>query len=575
MKEVSLRIRKERIRAARGEIPADLVLKGARVAHVFSGEISEADVAVHGGVIVGVGPGYQGIEELDLTGRFISPGLMDAHIHIESTMLLPSRLAAALIVHGTTAIVSDPHEIANVMGMRGIDRMIADSRDLPLDVFFMAPSCVPATSLETAGASIGERDLKRLKKEPRVLGLAEVMNFPGILAGDDAVLRKLALFSGRPMDGHAPGLLGKDLQAYAGAGIGSDHETTQFSEAAEKLRSGMMVMIREGSTAKNLRELLPLVTPLNAGRFCLVSDDLHPQDLMRHGHLEPVLRQAVSAGLDAVLALRMVSLNPAQHFGLAGKGAVAPGFQADLVVWSDLRRFEVERVYKNGRLVVREGRLLAPLTCTACSSVPQALSVPSLEPRSFQIKKQGKEARVIEVVPGQIVTKLLRERLPDAGTWVLSEPERDILKLAVVERHQGSGRIGLGLVRGFGLKQGALASSVAHDSHNIIAVGVSDRDLCRAVEVVRDMGGGMVAVARGRPIAKVPLEVGGLMTGRCLEELCFLTEDLAQAAASLGCTLQEPFMALSFLALPVIPELKLTDRGLVDVDRFELVSLFY
>lgn len=575
MTDVWLREMKERIKAARGEIAADLVLKGARVVSVFSGRISEKDVAVHKGVVVGVAAAYKGVQEVDLTGRYITPGLVDAHLHIESSMLLPSGLAASLLTHGTTAIVSDPHEIANVMGMQGINMMIEDSGRIPLDVFFMAPSCVPATSLETSGYSISELDLKRLKREPRVLGLAELMNFPALLSGNDEILRKLAVFSGRPIDGHAPSMAGKDLQAYAGAGICSDHETTDLSEAAEKLESGMMVMIREGSTAKNLHDLLPLVTPLNSRRFCLVSDDLHPQDLLRRGHLDHVLREAVSVGLDPAIALQLVSLNPSEHFGLVQRGAVAPGYRADLVVFSDLKRFNVERVYKNGRMVVEGGRLVAPLGPSESPFVSQPLLVPPLRPASFRIKRGGDEARVIEVVPGQIVTRACRERLSSGGRWVVSEPERDILKLAVVERHRGSGRIGLGLVRGFGLKKGALASSVAHDSHNIIAVGVSDGDLCRAVEEVRDMGGGMVAVAQGQTLAKVPLEVGGLMSRRSLEELCFLTADLARAAGSLGCTLEEPFMALSFLALPVIPELKLTDRGLVEVNRFEQVPLFY
>lgn len=575
MNKESIPALKERIKAARGEIPADLVLKGGRVVNVFSGALQEADVAVHGSFIVGVGRGYKGREEVDLAGGFISPGLIDGHIHIESSMLLPSRLAASLLLCGTTAIVSDPHEIANVLGMEGIHMMLEDSRGIPLDVFFMAPSCVPATSLETSGATLNAQDLAELSLEPRILGLAEMMNFPGVLSGDDEILKKLALFGGRPLDGHAPGLCGKDLQAYVCAGIRSDHETIDPTEALEKVQSGMMIMIREGSTAKNLEALLPVVNPVNSRRFCLVTDDLHPEDLRRQGHLDHVLRKAVSRGLDPVTAVQMVSLNPTEYFGLRDRGAVAAGYRADLTVFKDLEEFKVDRVYKSGRLVAEGGRLAEAWSQGQTLGACRPLSIPSLHPGLFRIKREGEEARVIEVIPGQIVTGVCREKVSSHGIWVISDPGKDILKLTVVERHQGSGRIGLGLVRGFGLQKGALASSVAHDSHNVIAVGVSDDDLCRAVEEVRDMGGGMVVVEKGKALARLPLEVGGLMSAEPLGALSPRIADLSKASASLGCAIEEPFMVLSFLALPVIPELKLTDMGLVEVNKFEIVPLFY
>jgi adenine deaminase len=575
MNEESIPALKERIKAARGEIPADLVIKGGRVVNVFSGTHEDGDVAVHRGSVVGIGSGYRGKEEVEIPRNcFISPGLIDGHIHIESSMLLPSRLAAALLVRGTTAVVSDPHEIANVMGMDGIRMMLRDSEHIPFDVFFMAPSCVPATALETSGARLNVPEIENLRKEPRILGLAEMMNFPAVLAGDDEVLKKLAVYPNAPLDGHAPSLRGKDLQAYICAGIRSDHECIDRREAMEKLSRGMMIMIREGSTARNLEELIPLVHSGNSRRFLLVSDDLHPADLFRRGHLDHLLRKAVACGLNPVTAIQMASLNPAEYFGRRERGAVAPGYRADLTVFENLEDFTIHKVYKNGRLVVDQGRLVGFPSVDTVSHFSPPLPIPFLHPDRFRLRKEGQEARVMELIPGQIVTRASRKKVTSCGGWVISDPHADILKIAVVERHTGSGRIGSGLVQGFGLQRGAIASSVAHDSHNVIVVGVSDEDLCRAVEEVRDMGGGMAVIGDGKTLAKTPLDVGGLMSRHSLTELTAEIEDLARATASLGCSIKEPFMVLSFLALPVIPELKLTDRGLVDVNRFELVPLF-
>jgi adenine deaminase len=396
-----------------------------------------------------------------------------------------------------------------------------------------------------------------------------------VLAGAEDVLKKLKLFAGRPVDGHAPFLRGKDLQAYVCAGIRSDHEAVDGDEALEKMNSGMMIMIREGSTAQNLELLLPLVNPATSRRFCFVSDDLHPGDLLRLGHLDHILRKAVSRGLNPVVALQLVSLNPAEYFGLRDRGAVASGYRADLVVFKNLENFAVDKVFKNGSLVVDGGNSAGFPPGKDVPSLSLPLLIPHLHPDRFRIRKEGEEARVIEIVRGQIVTKMGREKMASKGDWVIADPHRDILKLAVLERHKGSGRIGLGLVRGFGLKKGALASSVAHDSHNVIAVGVTDEDLCRAVGEVKHMGGGMAVAAEGKLMARTPLEVGGLMSKGSLETLTNQLRDLARASADLGCALEEPFMVLSFLALPVIPELKLTDLGLVDVNRFEVVPLFY
>lgn len=565
---------RKRILAAKKEIPADLVLKKGRVVNVFSGGIQEWDVAVHDGFIVGLGAEYRGNEELDVRGKWIIPGLIDGHLHIESTMLLPSRLAAALLPHGTTTIVSDPHEIGNVMGIEGIRFMLKESEQLPFDIFLMAPSCIPATHFETSGARLRASDLTELKNEPRILGLAEVMNFPGVLMGTPEVLEKLVLFEDRIIDGHAPSLMGYDLQAYLAAGIRSDHETCDRMEGMEKVHSGMMLMIREGTSAKNLGDLLPLVTPENSRRFCFVSDDLHPQDIRQRGHLDFIIKKAIDLGLEPVTAVQMATLNPAEYFRLKDRGAVAPGYRADLAVLGDLERFEVERVYKDGRLVVDNGELIDFPYEKEEHIELRFMNLAPLTVESFRISHQGGKVRVIALIPDQILTGMCYEDVKSENGRVVSDIEADILKLTVVERHKASGRIGLGLVRGFGLKRGALASSIAHDSHNLIAVGVNDQDLWRSIEELKIMGGGIAVTSNDKVMAKAPLEVAGLMSREPLERLAEQLEGVNRAAASLGCTIPEPFMALSFLALPVIPDLKLTDIGLVDVKKFSIVPLF-
>lgn len=567
---------RRRILAARGEIPADRVLKGGRVVNLFSGKIEEGDVAVLDGFIVGVGLPYSGKEEIHVRDKWIVPGLIDGHLHVESSMLSPSHIASALLVHGTTAIVADPHEIANVMGLDGIRYMLKESSNIPFDMFFMAPSCVPATHLETSGATLSPADLKKLLKEPRILGLAEMMNFPGVLMGDPQVLEKILLFQDRVVDGHSPMLTGYDLQGYLSAGIGSDHESTLPQEAIEKMENGMMLMIREGTSARNLDALLPLVTVRNSDRFCFVSDDLHAEDIQDRGHLDFVVRKAVRSGLDPVTAIRLATWNPAAYFRLHRRGAIAPGYRADMVILNDLNEFEVADVYKDGRRVVHDGQLTAlewhPSDSSFAPTGP--LRIAPLRPDDFHIPHSGGRARIIELVPGQILTRIRMETVPSVNGLVTTAPQNDLLKLAVVERHTASGNIGLGLVSGFGLQEGAIASSVAHDSHNVIVAGVEDEEICRAVEVVRDMGGGLAVVRGTETLASVPLEIGGLMSREPLQKLVPQLKMVKKAAAGLGCPLEEPFMALSFLALPVIPELKLTDKGLVDVNRFEFVPLF-
>ncbi len=571
---ISVDALKKRILAARREIPADLVLKEGRVVNVFSGEIQERDVALYDGVVVGLGRAYQGKEQIQVKGKWIIPGLIDAHLHIESSMLLPSRLAAALLPHGTTTIVADPHEIGNVMGIEGIKFMLEESASVPLDIFFMAPSCVPATHLETAGARLEVSELAELKNETRILGLAEMMNFPGVLMGTPEVLQKLALFGDKIIDGHAPSLRGYDLQAYVTAGMRSDHETTDRTEGMEKVSSGMMLMIREGTAAKNLEDLLPLVTPENARRFCFVSDDLHPQEIRQRGHLNYIIRKAIDLGLDPVSAIQMATLNPAEYFGLKDRGAVAPGFRADIAVLHDLERFELDKVFKGGKRVVDRGKLIDFPHADDESVELRSMNVAPLTWESFRIPHEDRRARVIELIPGQILTGVRYEHIKSDNGWVQSDVERDILKLAVVERHRATGNIGLGLVMGFGLDAGALASSVAHDSHNLIAIGVSDQEIWRSIEEVKKTGGGIAVIRDEKVLARVPLDIAGLMSRESLEGLTEKLDEADRAASSLGCTIPDPFMSLSFLALPVIPKLKLTDLGLVDVEKFSLVPLF-
>jgi adenine deaminase len=564
---------KRRIRAARGAIAPDLVLKGGRVANVFTGEIIRADVAICDGFIVGVGD-YDGSQCLDVGGQFIVPGFIDGHMHIESNMLAPPELARAVLRHGTTAIVADPHEIANVLGMRGLRFMLAASDGLPVDFFVMLPSCVPATPMETAGARLTAEDLLILKGEPRVLGLAEMMNYPGLLACREPVLEKILAFDGSVRDGHAPLLTGRDLNAYIAAGIRSDHECTLLEEAREKIRLGMHVMIREGTQAKNLSALLPLVSPATAAHCSLVTDDLHPHDLMQKGHMNHLVDRAVREGLDPVMAIRMATCNTARYFGLKDLGAVAPGYQADVLVLSSLDPVAVTTVFKKGRPVYDSGKLLAEIKPLTPSGSYSPMNIAPYQEDSFMIRAAGENIRVIGLIPDQILTQQIVMEAPVRKGVVIAEPDRDLVKIAVVERHRATGNIGLGFARGFGLQEGALASSVAHDSHNIICAGYRDRDMFAAVKAVESMKGGLAAVKDGKVIATLPLPIGGLMSERPLAEVAAGWHEMRRAAGSLGCRLQEPFMALSFLALPVIPDLKITDRGLVDVNRFELVPLF-
>ncbi len=562
----------EQIAAARGEIEVDLLLAGGSVANVLSGEVHRADVAIHKGRIAGFDCAGAS-RTLELDGKIIAPGFIDSHVHIESSMVTVTEYARAVVPRGTTTVIADPHEIANVLGEAGIRYMLQSSRDIPLNIFIMLPSCVPATNLESAGAALDADALAGLWPEERVLGLAEVMNYPGVIFRDLEMMKKLAHAGARPIDGHAPGLTGRDLSAYISAGIRSDHECTTIDEAREKLRSGMYIMLREGSAAKNLLDLLPLVSAKNARQFLFVSDDRHPADILRVGHIDFMVRTAIEQGLDPIIALQIASLNAARYFGLSDLGAIAPGYRADIAVLDDLEHPRAVLVIKDGKVVAENGELIVPLKAPATAG-HKSMQIGPLGSRSFEIKAEKGPARVIGVIPNQIITKSLQLLPKIKDGKVASDIDRDILKIAVVERHKATGNVGLGLVQGFGLRCGAIASSVAHDSHNIVAVGATDEDMLAAVLAVKEMGGGLVAVADGKVLANLPLPVAGLLSERCMRDVAEGIAECIAAAAGLGCKLEDPFMTLSFLCLPVIPELKLTDKGLVDVKAFRFVPLF-
>lgn len=559
-----------RIRAARGQEPADLLFVHGKVVSTFTGEVLELPVAVAEGRVVSLGHRLEAREIVDLQGAYLSPAFTDAHIHVESSLLTPEGFAEAVVPHGTGCTVSDPHEIVNVLGLEGLAYMERASQGLPLDILYTVPSCVPATNLETAGAALGPEDVAAaFDRFPDAPALSELMNFPGVLFGIPEVLQKAleAQRRGLPVDGHSPALSGTDLDGYLNAGILTDHECMTPEEALEKLRRGMFVFLREGSAAKNLRALLPAITPANAHRICIVSDDRHPEDLLEQGHLDSALRTAVAAGLDPLAALRAVTLNPASAYGFRERGGIAPGYRADLVVLEDLAQFQVREVYHGGRLVARDGHLLDPVPQQDASGTLGSVRLPpNLEQRLSAFPTSG-TVRVIGVEPDQIFTRHERGDASDAGSG------KPLHFAAVVERHMGTGTVGLGLVRGFDLNGGALASTVSHDSHNLVLVGGSPAEMAFAAEVVREMGGGLAAV-RGRDVlARLPLPVAGLMSSQRAPEVASALRELHRAALSLGCTLPAPFMTLAFLALPVIPHLKLTDHGLVDVDSFKPVPL--
>jgi adenine deaminase len=554
----------QRLAVARGDELADLVIRGGRVLSVFTREWLEADVAIVDGCVAGLG-GYEGRETLDATGKWVVPGFIDAHMHLESSKLLVDEFARLVLPFGTTAVVADPHEIANVLGTDGVHWLIDLCDGVPLDVYFTASSCVPASQFESPRRALSRGDLDALLRRRRVIGLAEMMNFPGVVGGATSELTKLEL--ARHVDGHAPGVLGRALNAYAAAGIGSDHEAYTAEEGRERLRVGMWLLIREATAARNLHALLPLLAEFGPNRIAFCTDDREPEHIAADGHVNSMVRDAVAFGIAPEDALVCASLNPALWHGLQQLGAIAPGYRADVLVLPDLERFVPETVLKNGRPVEDFPRAVVP------DWVRHTVRIGAFGPEMFRIPWSGGDVRVIGVIPGQIVTNDLVATPPVRAGEALADPTQDLAKIAVVERHLGTGRVGLGFVRGFGLQRGAIASTVAHDAHNLVVVGMNDASIAAAVRRLANGGGGIVVVDGAETLAELSLPVAGLLSDAPLEAVVDQAHALEAAARALGCTLDAPFQHLAFLALSVIPALKLTDRGLVDVNRFELVPL--
>ena len=569
---------KEMILAARGDLAPDLVLKNARIVNVFTKEIESGDVAIKDGYIVGIGE-FDGEDEIDIGGRIICPGLIDGHIHIESSMISPSEFAGAVAPHGTTAVIADPHEIANVAGEEGIRYMLEASAGLPVDIFFMLPSCVPATPLDESGAELSADELEPFYKEERVAGLAELMNSFGTVRADEEIIRKIqgANSYGKRIDGHAPFLTGKDLNAYITAGVRSDHECSSAEEAIEKLKLGQYIMIREGTAARNLEALLPLFDDKYCDRCMLVTDDKHGSDLIDNGHIDYIIRKAIRAGKDPLNAIKMATLNAAMYFGLKDRGAIAPGYIADIIVLSDLEEFTVEKVFKNGRLTVDGGKNVRAINSPLIDKekyprVFNSFNLREIKPSDLEIRDEGTKKRVIKVIPGQILT----EELIVESSSKQAEPDKDIIKLAVIERHKGTGHTGVGFVSGYGLKKGAIASSVAHDSHNLIVAGCNDDDMALAANTVRENGGGLAVVCDGKVLSSLPLPIGGLMCEMNVNDVEDILRVMKEQARQLGVNEGiDPFMTLAFTALPVIPKLRLLTQGVVDVDKQSYVPVMF
>src|SRR5580765_3894916 len=548
---------------ARGEKPAELLFKNARLVNVLSGEIYETNVAVEDGRVVGLGD-YEGRKVIDLKGSYLAPSLIDGHFHVESSMLTMPEFARAVVPHGTGAVVIDPHEYANVLGLDGIRYVLESSKNLPLDFFIMLPSCVPATQFETAGARLTADDLKLMIADERIAGVAELMNYPGVYLGMESELDKIQAGKGKNIDGHAPGLTGKNLNAYVLAGVRSDHESTELAEAREKLRLGMHILLREGSTERNLATLVPLINSQNAMNCSFATDDKLAGDLVAEGHIDHCVRKAIKLGLPPMTALQIATINTARHYRLRNFGAIAPRYWADFIVFDDLQNPVVRQTYKKGELVAENGKYVARQP----APVPQPRSTMNLryDASTDFVVRQDRPAqiRVIEIVPNQIVTKELIETALTENGQVVPDVGRDILKLVVVERHRATGNVGVGFVRGFKLKAGALGSTVAHDAHNVVVVGTNDADILRAIQELERLQGGQVAVVNGKVTAELGLPIAGLVSDRPLDEVIARIRDLNAAAHALGCELAAPFMTLSFLSLSPIPELKLTDQGLID-----------
>lgn len=563
----------QRLAAARGESPARLALRNAQLVNVWSGEIYTTDIIVQGSRIVALGQGYAAQQEIDLKGRYVCPGFIDAHVHIESSLCTPPEFARAVLAHGVTTVVTDPHEIANVLGLEGIRFMLERAKHGPLNMYVMASSCVPATHMETSGARLEAEDLAPLLSSDWVLGLAEIMNYPGVVYGDEGMLEKIRLFGAKVLDGHCPALTGKELNAYVAAGIRSEHECTTVEEALEKLRLGLTIFIREGTTTRNLRPLLPLITRENHTRLCFCTDDRQPNSLIDEGSIDFMVRTAIAHGVDPVTAIRMGTLNTAQYFRLHDYGVIAPGKWADMVVFSDLRDLRPEMVFRGGDLVAENGVMISEKPSLRPIDLRGSMNV-RLDSLDFNIQARGQRVRVIGGLGDQVVTNHLIEDARIEDGMAVSDPSRDLLKMAVVERHRASGNIGKGFINGFGLKRGAIAGTVAHDHHNVVVIGADDNSMHAAVHALAEMGGGLVVVDGDTVLGTLPLPVAGLMTESPLDQVRREYDALIAHAQTLGSTMPDPLMAMSFMALEVIPKLKLTDVGLVDVEQFDVVDLW-
>jgi len=569
------------IDVAAGRRPADLLLRNAKIINVASHEVTEGDLAVTGDRIAGVG-NYHAAKTIDLKGRYVCPGFIDAHVHIESSLLAVPEFARVVVAHGTTTVVADPHEFANVMGMEGISFVLRTAKYAPIDIFLMLSSCVPACPFESAAVELTAEDLESFMANQWVLGLAEMMNYPGVIAGQDEVLRKLGIASTRIIDGHAPALTGIGLNAYAAAGIMSDHECTTAEEAAEKLRQGLYIMIREGSQTRNLRALLPAVTAATADRFMFCTDDKDVHDLLEEGQIDFMIRSAIAQGLDPILAVRLGSANTAKYFGLRQMGAVLPGYRANLAVMEDLKACRITEVFHRGELVAENGRCIAPRNPKEERiQLRSSVDVHWIEQKDFQIPvPNGYDGasplriHVIHALENRVDTDRAVEIAAVRNGLLVADPDRDLAKIVVIERHRATGEVGRGFVKGFGLKAGAIASSVAHDAHNIIVVGMSDDDMLAATIRLVKLHGGLVVVHEGQVLADVPLPIAGLVSDRPAEQVAVQLRELSAAARKLDCRFEQPFMALAFLSLSVIGKLKLTNQGLIDVENFRRIPLF-
>jgi adenine deaminase len=570
-----------RIEVAAGRSPADLVIKNGKILDVFNGEIISGDIAIADGYIAGIGE-YIGETMIDANGCVITPAFIDGHVHIESSMVIPNEFAKVLLLHGVTTAITDPHEIANVLGANGIQFMLDTAENLPVDLYTMLPSCVPATKFEHSGATLSMDDLKPFYQHPMVLGLAEVMNFPAVLHCESSMIEKIVETkrAGKKIDGHAAGLSSDELNIYMAAGIRTDHESVTANEAKERLKKGMYLMIREGTVAKDLQQLLPVVNERNSRRCLLVTDDKHLDDLITEGSIDHNVRLAISEGLSPITAYQMATLNAAECFGLTEKGAIAPGYKADLLILSDFETVAISKVVKSGKLVMENGRLVdVPVNVTSFISeqLTNTVHFHDLSQEDFYIYFKNPKANIIEIIPNSLLTRHIVEEVAiDTNHLFQPSIEKDQLKLAVIERHHMTKHIGLGIVKGLGLKSGAIATTVAHDSHNLILAGTNDTDLLFAAEEIRKIKGGLIVVQNGKILASLPLPIAGLLSDQPYEKVCSSLASIHQALNEIGASNDfNPFLTLSFLALPVIPELKLTDMGLFQVSRFKHIPIEY